>query len=60
MQLSFFRYKFYMFIKKSYLNLENVLKKYQISVNNILNFEYVNSFLNESQNNLYKNVYVNK
>ena len=40
--------------KNHILNLENVLKKYQISVNNILNFEYVHSFLNESQNNLYK------
>ena len=40
--------------KNHILNLENVLKKYQISVNNILNFDYVNSFLNESQNNLYR------
>ena len=40
--------------KNHIYDLENVLKKYQISVNNILSFEYVHSFLNESQNNLYK------
>ena len=35
-------------------NLENVLKKYQISINHILNAEYVKSIKNEDQDDLFK------
>ena len=42
-------------LEKEYIqNLENVLKKYQISINHILNAEYVNSIKNEDQDDLFK------
>ena len=42
-------------LDKEYIqNLENVLKKYQISINHILNAEYVKSIKNEDQDDLFK------
>ena len=42
-------------LEKEYIqNLENVLKKYQISINHILNAEYVKSIKNEDQDDLFK------
>jgi hypothetical protein len=41
-------------LEKEYIqNLENVLKKYQISINHILNADYVKSIENEDQADLF-------
>ena len=34
--------------------MENILKKYQISINRILNSDYVNSFTSDGQNDLFE------
>ena len=39
--------------KKILKPIEDVLSKYQISLNKTLSFNYLNSFLNDKNNNLY-------
>ena len=39
--------------KKISKSIEDVLSKYQISLNKTLSFDYLNSFLNDKNNNLY-------
>jgi hypothetical protein len=42
-------------LTNSYIHdLENILKKYQISINRILNSDYVNSFTSDGQNDLFE------
>ena len=36
-------------LSKNYINnMENILKKYQISVNRFLNFDYIEKFINKN------------
>ena len=42
-------------LSKSYINImENILKKYQISVNRFLNFDYIEKFINKNQEDLFE------